>query len=76
MPDPAAPKGIERGVEASRAVVPAGDTHRRWWKRALPRSLYGRSLIIIILPLVLAELIGTGVFYDRVWDTVIRRLAD
>ncbi len=42
----------------------------------LPRSLYGRSLIIIILPLVLAELIGTGVFYDRVWDTVIRRLAD
>ena len=42
----------------------------------LPRSLFGRSLIIIILPLVLAELIGTGVFYDRVWDTVIRRLAD
>ena len=64
---------------ASRAAappVPGGDTHRRWWKRALPRSLYGRSLIIIILPLVLAELIGTGVFYDRVWDTVIRRLAD
>jgi two-component system osmolarity sensor histidine kinase EnvZ len=53
-----------------------GDSHRRWWKRLLPRSLYGRSLIIIILPLVLAELIGTGVFYDRVWDTVIRRLSD
>jgi two-component system osmolarity sensor histidine kinase EnvZ len=51
------------------------DSHARWWKRILPRSLYGRSLIIIILPLVLAELITTGVFYDRVWDTVIRRLA-
>jgi two-component system osmolarity sensor histidine kinase EnvZ len=61
---------------ATAAAAPTGDTHRRWWKRVLPRSLYGRSLIIIILPLVLAELIGTGVFYDRVWDTVIRRLAD
>jgi two-component system osmolarity sensor histidine kinase EnvZ len=58
------------------AAAPAGDSHRRWWKRLLPRSLYGRSLIIIILPLVLAELIGTGVFYDRVWNTVIRRLSD
>jgi two-component system, OmpR family, osmolarity sensor histidine kinase EnvZ len=57
-------------------ALAAGDSHRRWWKRVLPRSLYGRSLIIIILPLVLAELIGTGVFYDRVWYTVIRRLAD
>jgi len=63
-------------ANAAAPPVPGGDTHRRWWKRALPRSLYGRSLIIIILPLVLAELIGTGVFYDRVWDTVIRRLAD
>jgi two-component system, OmpR family, osmolarity sensor histidine kinase EnvZ len=61
---------------ATSAPAATGDSHRRWWKRALPRSLYGRSLIIIILPLVLAELIGTGVFYDRVWDTVIRRLAD
>ncbi len=60
---------------AASAPAAAGDSHRRWWKRILPRSLYGRSLIIIILPLVLAELIGTGVFYDRVWDTVIRRLA-
>lgn len=64
-------------MELPRIAAPATatDSHRRWWKRALPRSLYGRSLIIIILPLVLAELIGTGVFYDRVWDTVIHRLA-
>ena len=53
----------------------ARDGGRRWWRRLLPRSLYARSLIIIILPLVLAELIGTAVFYDRVWDTVVRRLA-
>ncbi|HEX7968824.1 MAG TPA: histidine kinase dimerization/phospho-acceptor domain-containing protein, partial [Stellaceae bacterium] len=53
----------------------AGDSHRRWWKRLLPRTLFGRSLIIIILPLVLAQLIATWIFYDRHWDTVQRRLA-
>jgi two-component system, OmpR family, osmolarity sensor histidine kinase EnvZ len=53
----------------------AADSHRRWWKRILPRSLFGRSLIIIILPLVLAQLIATWIFYDRHWATVERRLA-
>jgi len=64
-----------RDVAAPGPAPAAGDRRRAWWKRLLPRSLYARSLIIIILPLVLAELIGTAVFYDRVWDTVIRRLA-
>jgi len=52
-----------------------GDSHRRWFKRVLPRSLFGRSLIIIVLPLVLAQLIATWIFYDRHWDTVQRRFA-
>ncbi len=59
-------------IEPSAAAV---DDHRRWFKRLLPRSLFGRSLIIIILPLALAQLIATWVFYDRHWDTVQRRLA-
>ena len=65
-------------IEGSALVepsAPAADDHRRWFKRLLPRSLFGRSLIIIILPLVLAQLIATWVFYDRHWDTVQRRLA-
>jgi two-component system, OmpR family, osmolarity sensor histidine kinase EnvZ len=65
-------------IEGSALVdpsAPAVDDHRRWFKRLLPRSLFGRSLIIIILPLVLAQLIATWVFYDRHWDTVQRRLA-
>jgi two-component system osmolarity sensor histidine kinase EnvZ len=57
------------------APAAAADTHRRWFKRMLPRSLFGRSLIIIILPLVLAQLLATWIFYDRHWDTVERRLA-
>ncbi|HZB91944.1 MAG TPA: ATP-binding protein [Stellaceae bacterium] len=59
---------------APRRPAPA-DSHRRWWKRVLPRSLFGRSLIIIILPLVLAQLLATWIFYDRHWATVERRLA-
>jgi two-component system osmolarity sensor histidine kinase EnvZ len=60
------------------APAPAGalaDSHRRWFKRALPRSLWGRSLLIIVLPVVLLELLATWFFYDRVWDTVVRRLS-
>src|SRR6201999_3900138 len=56
-------------------ATPLADRHRRWFKRALPRSLWGRSLLIIVLPLVLAQLLATWFFYDRVWDTVERRLS-
>jgi two-component system, OmpR family, osmolarity sensor histidine kinase EnvZ len=66
---------IDRAALLAGAAATATDSHRRWWKRMLPRSLFGRSLIIIILPLVLAQLIATWIFYDRHWDTVERRLA-
>jgi two-component system osmolarity sensor histidine kinase EnvZ len=52
-----------------------GGSHAPWFKRVLPRSLYGRSLLIIILPMVLAQLIATWFFYDRHWETVSRRLS-
>jgi two-component system, OmpR family, osmolarity sensor histidine kinase EnvZ len=41
----------------------------------MPRSLFGRALIIIVAPLVMVQLIAGFVFYDRVWETVTRRLA-
>jgi len=44
-------------------------------KRFLPKSLLGRSLLIIVTPLVLVQVISTWVFYDRHWDDVTRRLA-
>ena len=62
-------------TEPAAAPATAANSHRRWWKRVLPRSLFGRSLIIIILPLVLVQLIATWIFYDRHWATVERRLA-
>lgn len=44
-------------------------------KRAMPRGLLGRSLLIIVIPLVLVQVVATVVFYERHWGTVTRRLA-
>ena len=44
-------------------------------KNILPRTLFGRALIIIISPLILLQIISTHIFYDRHWDTITRRLS-
>jgi two-component system osmolarity sensor histidine kinase EnvZ len=44
-------------------------------KNILPRSLLGRSVMIIVTPLILLQLVTTSVFYDSHWDTVTKRLA-
>jgi two-component system, OmpR family, osmolarity sensor histidine kinase EnvZ len=44
-------------------------------RRFLPRSLLGRSVLIIITPLILLQVISTWVFYDRHYDTITKRLA-
>lgn len=40
------------------------------WKRLLPKSLYGRVALIVILPIFLMQSVITWVFFDRHWDTV------
>ena len=44
-------------------------------KRFLPRTLFGRALLIIVSPLILLQVISTHIFYDRHWDTITRRLS-
>ena len=44
-------------------------------KQFLPRTLFGRSVMIIVTPLVLLQVVSTWIFYDRHWETVTRRLA-
>lgn len=44
-------------------------------KQLLPRTLFGRSFLIIVTPLVLAQMVATFVFYDRHWEAVTRSLA-
>ena len=46
-----------------------------WLKRILPRSLLGRSLLIIVTPLVLDHVVAALVFFESHWDKVTLRLA-
>ena len=43
--------------------------------RVVPRSLFSRSLLIVILPLLILQAVLTYVFYERHWDKVTRTLA-
>jgi two-component system osmolarity sensor histidine kinase EnvZ len=48
----------------------------RWLKRRLPSSLFGRSLLIIVLPIALMQVAVTYVFFDAHWKTVTSRLSE
>ncbi len=41
----------------------------------LPRGLFGRSLLIVMIPLVLLQAVSAYIFYTRHWQDVGRRLA-
>lgn len=43
-------------------------------KRVLPRTLFARTLLIIITPVLIAQTVATFVFFDRHWHTVTNRL--
>ena len=44
-------------------------------KRILPRSLLGRSLLIIVTPLVLLQVVSALIFFESHWNKVSLRLA-
>ena len=44
-------------------------------KRLLPRSLLGRSLLIIVTPLVVLQVVSGFIFFESHWDKVTLRLA-
>ncbi len=44
-------------------------------KALLPRGLYGRSLIIIVAPMVLLQLVVSYVFLERHWQMVTEKLS-
>src|SRR5215468_10782271 len=48
---------------------------RGWIKRILPRTMFGRSLLIVFVPLVVLQAIAAWVFYDRHWAAVSWRLS-
>ncbi len=44
-------------------------------KRFLPTSLLGRSLLIIVTPLVLLQVVSAVIFFETHWDKITLRLA-
>ena len=41
-------------------------------KKFLPQTLLGRSILILVIPLIVLQLIITIIFYNRHWDTITR----
>lgn len=48
---------------------------KRTVKRLLPNTLFGRSLLIIVTPVLLLQIIVSFIFFDRHWSSMSRRLA-
>ena len=41
----------------------------------LPKTLFGRMLSIILVPMIIVQVITVFIFYERHWDTVNRHMA-
>jgi len=52
-----------------------------WWRfnrfleRHLPGGLYGRSMLIVIVPMLIFQLVMTGIFLERHWEKVTKALS-
>lgn len=44
-------------------------------KQFLPRTLFGRSLLILVIPVILIQVISVYIFFDRHWSKMTERLA-
>ena len=63
-------------TEAEAEIVGERDIRPRGWiKRLLPRTMFGRSLLIVVMPLILLQAIATWIFYDRHWAAISWRLS-
>jgi two-component system osmolarity sensor histidine kinase EnvZ len=51
------------------------DRFTRWLKAGMPKGLYARSLLIIILPMVVLQSVVAFMFMERHWDLVTRSLS-
>ena len=60
---------------ASRRVVDINDRLGQAFKDWMPKGLYARALLIIIVPMVILQSVIAFVFMERHWNTVTRRLS-
>jgi two-component system osmolarity sensor histidine kinase EnvZ len=59
--------------EESRSSLWAAYT--RFWRQVLPRGLFARSLLIVILPMLVLQSVVAAVFMERHWQLVTTRLS-
>ncbi len=50
-------------------------SHMNWLKKIIPRSLYGRFLLIIVLPILIVQLVSIYVFYYTHLDVISKHMA-
>jgi two-component system, OmpR family, osmolarity sensor histidine kinase EnvZ len=75
-PEPPAVAGPEPPEEADAEIWHRHDIRPRGWiKQMLPRTMFGRSLLIVVTPLILLQAIATWIFYDRHWAAISWRLS-
>jgi two-component system osmolarity sensor histidine kinase EnvZ len=67
--------GLATLRSAAGHVSAAWDAFARWLKSMMPTGLYGRALLIIIVPMVVLQSVVAFVFMERHWNTVTRRLS-
>jgi two-component system osmolarity sensor histidine kinase EnvZ len=67
--------GIARLRHAANRVSTAWDRLTRTIKSVMPKGLYARSLLIIILPMVLLQSVIAFVFMERHWSHVTQTLS-
>lgn len=61
-------------------MASGASTSARLWtrvlRRQLPTSLWGRALLIIVLPIALMQVAVTWAFFEAHWETVTARLSE
>ncbi len=67
--------GLSMIRTVSRRVVAFHDQAWRRFNDFMPKGLYARSLLIMIVPMVVLQSVVAFVFMERHWNTVTRRLS-
>ncbi len=63
------------GAAVARPITGPWDRFGRWLKSVMPKGLYARSLLIIIVPMVVLQSVVALLFLDRHWDLVTNYLS-
>lgn len=70
---------IDAGLRGIRSIFgriyDAYDRFASWMNARLPKGLYARTLLIVLLPMIILQSVLAFVFMERHWSTVTQRLS-